>query len=911
MSDKAILFAIIGLVIGLFVSRESLVSGAVFGALSGYLLATVYLLQQKTQKLLQQVEQLRGTETTVTTRQEPGQEPASPTVSRPEPAIKPAVVVETESLKAAHTLQSSNQQRFSLNIEAQKTTKEPVRQDQPNRVTEYIKHFFTDGNAMVRVGLLILFVGIGFLLKYAAENSLFPIELRLAGVFILGMVLMLIGWRLRNRRHGYALLLQGGAIGVMYLTIFSAAKLYELFPLPLALGVMITLVMASSLLAVIQNSRALAMFAAAGGFLAPVLTSTGSGNHVMLFSYYLILNAGILFIAWHKAWRELNLEAYLFTLVIGSMWGASAYGPMHFSTTEPFLLSFFVMFVAISVLFAWRSVPKLKDYVDGSLVFGVPITVFALQALMLSDSEYGLSFSSLGLGAFYVLLATMLWRLHRDKLRQLSESFLAIGVAFLTLAIPFALDGRITAAAWALEGAGLVWIGVKQSRRLPLASGVLLQFVSAIFFFAEPITMDEQALPFLHAIYIGSLLIAISAMFSAWYLERHADSKSLADIRIDLLLFIWGGVWWYGSGLHEIFHFNGFWQMNELMSMILLLTISGLILHFIDRRFSWPTAVATLAYHIPVLVILSLLLPVEQNGNVFSNSGYLILPLTAAAHYFLLKQREQGMSSGMLAVQHTFITWWLLYLVCWQSYWLLSHQASLNETWAYLAWGLIPAIFALSLLKLVKKVSWPFMAHAELYSSKVVSPLFLFTWIWIIFATAEVGDPTPLPYIPVLNPLELASLLLILVGAGWLLALKKQAISKLILFTPRQLAVALAITGFIWLNGVLGRSVHYFGEVNYQLDSMFNSTALQMAIAITWTLLALSMTYLAHRIANRSLWIIGAVLMVIVVAKLIFIDLANSGTIERIVSFISVGLLMLVIGYISPLPPQKKIEARV
>lgn len=903
MSDKAIIFAFLGVIVGLLVSRESLVSGAVFGALSGYLLATVYQLQQKLQKLTREVEQYKRNE-----------KPDSSSVKSDTSAIlsapKTAPVVEPEATKVAQAIQGPADPRFSLHLATEETPQDSEWEHEPSPGIEYIKRFFTDGNAMVRIGLLILFVGIGFLLKYAAEHSVFPIELRLAGVFSLGIVLMIIGWRLRQRRHGFALLLQGGAVGVMYLTIFAAAKLYELFPLSLALVVLISLVMASSLLAVIQNSRALAMFAAAGGFLAPVLTSTGGGSHVMLFSYYLILNIGILFVAWHKAWRELNLEAYLFTLIIGSMWGASAYEPEHFSTTEPFLLAFFVMFVAISVLFAWRRAPSLKDYVDGTLVFGVPITVFALQSLMLPDSEYGLSLSALGLGGFYVMLATGLWKLQRDNLRLLTESFLAIGVAFLTLAIPFALDGRITAAAWALEGAGLVWIGVKQGKRLSLASGVLLQFVSAIFFFTDTITISEQAKPFLHAIYIGSFLIALSAMFSAWYLERHAESRSLADIRIDLLLFLWGGLWWVGSGLHEIFHFNGLWQMNELMSFILLLTMTGLLLHFIDKRFSWPTAVETLVYHIPALAMISLLLPLNQNGNILSDLGYLILPLTAVVHYYLLKQREQGMSEGMQAIQHTFITWWMLYLLCWQSYWWLTNLAALNETWGYLAWGLIPAVFALSILKLVKKLSWPFMAHAELYSSKVVSPLFLFTWIWIIFAAAEVGDPAPLPYIPILNPLELASLLLILLGGGWLLGLKKQATSKLILFTPRQLAVVLTVSGFVWLNSVLARSVHYFGEVIYALDTLFYSTAFQMAIAITWTLLALCMTYLAHRLANRRLWFIGALLLVIVVAKLIFIDLANSGTIERIVSFISVGLLMLVTGYLSPLPPQKQVEVQ-
>lgn len=902
MSDKAIIFTVIGIVAGLLISQESLVSGAVFGALSGYLLATVYLLQQRLRLLAAQLEEYRVEPSPPAVAKAQAEKPGSghESISRPIPTT-----AETKTLEVEQAVQRPSSQRFTLAPVHEEPVRDSSAEPTPSPIVEYIKHFFTDGNVLVRVGLLILFVGIGFLLKFAAEHSLFPIELRLIGVFLLAIVLMVFGWRLRHTRETFALLLQGGATGVMYMTIFAAAKLYQLFPLPLALLVLIVLVAASSLLAILQNSRALAMFAAAGGFLAPVLTSTGSGNHVLLFSYYLLLNAGILFIAWHKAWRQLNLEAYLFTFIIGALWGASAYGPQHFATTEPFLLAFFTMFVAISVLFAWRRAPKLKDYVDATLVFGVPITVFSLQALMLRDTDYGLSLSALGFGAFYVVLAMTLWRLKRDNLRLLTESFLAIGVALLTLAIPFAVDGQVTAAAWALEGAGLIWVGVRQSRRLSLFSGVVLQFLAGVLFFQQPLDVAVGALPFMHAAYIGALLIAVSALFAARFLEFHGKDKSLADIRIDLLLYLWGGLWWYGSAAHEIIHFHGLGQMNELISFIALMSISALLLHLVDRRYPWPLAVATIPFHVPALAILSLLIPLGQGGNVFDFLGYLVLPLAAVVHYFLLKQREQGMSAGMLSLQHMAITWWLLYLLCWQSYYLLTSSAALNDTWGTLAWGLLPAIFAITILQLVQRVAWPFMAHAELYASKVVSPLFLFTWIWIIFASAEVGDPAPLPYISVLNPLELASLLLMLLGGRWLLGLRTQGSSMLILFSPKQLSVLLAITAFVWLNAVIARGVHYYAGVEYQLQAIFASTAFQMAIAITWTLLALSMSYLAHRLAHRRLWLIAAVLLAVVVLKLIFIDLANSGTIERIVSFISVGLLMLLIGYLSPLPPQK------
>ena len=59
----------------------------------------------------------------------------------------------------------------------------------------------------------------------------------------------------------------------------------------------------------------------------------------------------------------------------------------------------------------------------------------------------------------------------------------------------------------------------------------------------------------------------------------------------------------------------------------------------------------------------------------------------------------------------------------------------------------------------------------------------------------------------------------------------------------------------------------------------------------------------AHRRRHRVVWLSGAALLVMVVAKLFLVDLSNSGGWERVVVFIAVGMLMLVIGYFVPLPP--------
>src|SRR5690606_2230706 len=133
-----------------------------------------------------------------------------------------------------------------------------------------------------------------------------PIELRYAGVAAAAVALLGLGWWLRKRRNGYALILQGTGIAVLYLTIFAAMRLHPLLGSTEALALLVLVTCCSAILAVTQNALGLAAAAALGGFAAPILTSTGSGNHVALFSYFILLNSGIFAIAWFKAWRLLN-----------------------------------------------------------------------------------------------------------------------------------------------------------------------------------------------------------------------------------------------------------------------------------------------------------------------------------------------------------------------------------------------------------------------------------------------------------------------------------------------------------------------------------------------------------------------------------------------------------------------------
>jgi uncharacterized membrane protein len=121
--------------------------------------------------------------------------------------------------------------------------------------------------------------------------------------------------------------------------------------------------------------------------------------------------------------------------------------------------------------------------------------------------------------------------------------------------------------------------------------------------------------------------------------------------------------------------------------------------------------------------------------------------------------------------------------------------------------------------------------------------------------------------------------------------------------------LVLAGVGFVALNTVWLRVAHQYAGVPWDAGRLFDSFLVQAGYSILWTLLALGLMLFANQRDVRPLWMGGAGLLGLTVAKLFLVDLSNRGGSERIVAFIAVGVLMLVVGYFAPIPPAKAVSA--
>lgn len=920
----------------------------------------------------------------------------------------------------------------------------------PPRWVVAARNWLLTGNLVAKLGLMILFIGVGFLLKYVSATVVIPIEFRLAGLVLADLALLGWGWRLRTSRREIGLPVQGTAIAILMLAIFGAYHRYDLIPAVFAFALLVALTTFTCLLAVLQNAPWLAAFGITGGFACPLLISAGEGNHIALFSYYALLNAGVFALAIKRAWRALNLLGFGFTFIIGSAWGGMQYTSANYGSAQGFLILFFVMYVGIAIAFARQQQTRLKHYVDATLVLGTPLLAFGLQAGLVRDKPFGLALSALALGGFYLGMALLLWRRGRERWRVLVETFVALGTIFGTLAVPFALDGRWTSAAWALEGAGFVWFGLRRGQRATWMFGLLLQTGAWLSFIGAAAGIDPEAARHSN-LGLGFLLLAGSAFAMARNFHRHASDAQPVLSRIANWSIAIAAIWLLaGTWTEAIFRTSGSTLANWLVAGALL---TAALLYLTSGRLTWPqagrlalaaqlagalalAAVMTIAWLVrgipgrdgdaPLLGVAMIAAAALATSRMLDRASTipagnrlaavmllwggawwfgpaihiaasrLILNLpavlgTANARWSLLYAMGVAASAvasahlaqplawprlhwlgatswGMLALftvaaldnlygTHSLLepALWLAWMALWAGgeYVLLRRGADGSPTkgpllravhavrtagpWLALwpagsilidrwlagsvdadamaeqgSWAISSAwrnylptwammLVLAWLLKRSVDEKWPTVPLRDWYRTALIpSGALLMLLLAAVWNLQQDGAMAPLPYVPLLSPLDLTT--------GFALVLCVAAARSMMLAPgtrDRRMQQCLILglsVAYIWFNLILLRSTAQYRDIAYQIEDLAASQFVQAMLSLVWSASALILMRFAAKRAMRRTWGTGAVLLGIVVLKLLMVDLASGGSMARIVSFVGVGLLMVLVGYLAPYP---------
>ena len=310
--------------------------------------------------------------------------------------------------------------------------------------------------------------------------------------------------------------------------------------------------------------------------------------------------------------------------------------------------------------------------------------------------------------------------------------------------------------------------------------------------------------------------------------------------------------------------------------------------------------------HAPLLAI-GVLFSAMLNDAPSQAGGWWAWPIALAVHAFLLARAAGHWPAKATAAMHALGVLVLAALGALQGRAITKDWGDAASAWPWLGWLVVPAVLLMLLPRAATAQRWPVRAAPAAYQTGAAALLALGLLLWTLLANAvSNGSARPLPHLPLLNPLDLGVGVALLAVGLWARSPGAQPLLGARAALP---VAALGGAGFVWLNAILIRAFHHWGDVPYRLHAWTNSLAVQTGITLLWSSTALVLMWFSARRSARIPWLVGAVLLGAVVLKLLLIDLSGTGTVMRIVSFIGVGVLMLVIGYVAPLPADAAKEA--
>lgn len=215
------------------------------------------------------------------------------------------------------------------------------------------------------LGGLALFLGVAFFVKYSFEHELIPPAVRAALGFLLGAGLIVGGLKISRVKFAITsqTLIATGVVS-LYAVTFACRSIYRFeFFGPVPTFLLMTLITATAfILAVRLEAQVVAILGILGGFLTPVLLSTGVDNPVGLFGYLALLDLGLVAVALHRRWFYLVPLGAAGTAVMMVGWAARFYAPEKTVTAMAVCLVFSALFLGATEAARWwkRSSPLLS-----------------------------------------------------------------------------------------------------------------------------------------------------------------------------------------------------------------------------------------------------------------------------------------------------------------------------------------------------------------------------------------------------------------------------------------------------------------------------------------------------------------------------------------------------------------------
>jgi uncharacterized membrane protein len=400
---------------------------------------------------------------------------------------------------------------------------------------------FVGENLANKIGIAVLVLGIGFFVKYAIDQNWIKEAGRVAIGIGCGVIMIGIAHYLRNTYRSFSSVMAGGGIAVFYFTIAFAFHEYSLFSQTTAFIIMVVITAFAVTLSLLYDKIELAVIAVIGGFLVPFLVSNGSGNYVVLFTYLLILNIGILCVSYFKKWPLLYIISFFFTLVIYGGWliqqSMLSNHPLPYKNALLFASSFYIIFLFVVLVYNIRKQRPFKAF-DFSLLMLITFSYYAQGIIILGEWNDG-AYQGLFTIIMSVINLCLAWWLYVSNKGDKNLLYLLIGLTltFLSLAAPVQLHGQSITMFWAAEAVLIYWLHQKSGISIFKYSSAIVLAMMLISLLMDWSIANEAStshLPMMFTNWQGivtNVVAIISLSLYSWLLYKKAEEDYVLSIR--------------------------------------------------------------------------------------------------------------------------------------------------------------------------------------------------------------------------------------------------------------------------------------------------------------------------------------------------------------------------------------------
>jgi len=380
------------------------------------------------------------------------------------------------------------------------------------------------------LGVVMVVMSIGFFLKYAYDNDWIGPSGRIAIGTVAGLAALGVGERFR--RKGWPILFQGLSglgIAALYLCIYFAFQVYHLSGQELSFALAILLTVLSIVMAVVHQASAIAILGMIGGFLSPVLLSTGENHPYVLFTYITILNLGALAAAYYRRWRALDVLCMAGTFVLYATWYEAFYGkasePSQLVPALLYLSVFYLIFLIVPIVYSLLH--RLPETVEGVVLIAVNAlyTVCFYYNILYADYRMTLGFVVLAQAAL-VFALYVLWSRRLGRETRTAQSLMVVALGLVTLAIPIQLRFYAVPLAWAIEGVVLTYLAFRfRQAVVHVGAGAALVLSVGGLIYRLPLH-EAPFTPVLNIAFGSWLFVAAGTAVAAWLWLRQRPEQN-------------------------------------------------------------------------------------------------------------------------------------------------------------------------------------------------------------------------------------------------------------------------------------------------------------------------------------------------------------------------------------------------